>query len=107
MANANSEAKYNSVKQRLEQKSKKLEDVIDRLCHRILWLESVQYSVYKELQGEKERLVPEIENIKTLLERHFTEAFASLQCIFDKQRNVCKQIIQHAKEVSIKYKIKF
>ncbi len=95
------ETKCDLVKTVLEQKSKKLEGVIQRLDHRIKWLESIQFSVYNELQRENEYMVPRIKYVVTMLETKFTEAFLTVQCNFSKQQTVCKRIIQHANEVSV------
>ena len=86
---------------RLQEKSKKVEDVIQRLENRLHAIESVHHAMREELQDRQQSLLAEVRAaIESYVQLKFSDALTSLQNVFDQQRSVFEHIIHSAKKVS-------
>ncbi len=84
------------AKLRLEEKSKKIQDVIQRLHSRVCTLESMQDSFLTELMEEKSNFISAIHTVEKSVLGKISDAQCSLETMFDRQRTICRQIIESA-----------
>ena len=84
------------AKLRLEEKSKKVQDVIQRLRSRVCTLESMQDSLLTELMEEKANLISAIHSVENSVLGKIYDAQCSLETMFDRQKTICSNIIESA-----------
>ena len=90
------------AKARLKEKSKKMEEMVERLETRLKSLEELKSTTDEKLQLEKDTIINSMRTLEVIVSEKFEKVSSSLHNILDQQGQFCKRIMSDAHEVTWK-----